>query len=149
MYCTACGNQLSPGLSFCSRCGYSLKERSDSKTGSITAFLIAITLIGTTGLGIMLGGALSLKQDANFSQEFIAIFMLFIFLIVSMIEILLLKQLSRLTGAPKQIILPAPLTSIPNELAAAPARALAEPLGSVTENTTRTLEYARREPISR
>jgi len=149
MYCSACGNQLSPGLSFCSRCGYSLKERTDSTTGAITAFLTAITLIGTIGLGIMLGGALSLKREASFGEQFIGIFMLFTFLIVGMIEVMLVRQLSRLTGASKQIILPAPQTSVQNELAAASAHTLGEPVASVTENTTRTLEYARREPISR
>lgn len=145
MYCAACGNQLAPGLSFCSRCGYSLKERAEPRTSSIAAFLTAITLLGIAGLIIMLGGALTLKRDANFSQEFIGIFMLFTFLIVGMTEMLLVRQLSRLTGQSKPLMLPASQTSIQPELTAPQARALSEPVASVTENTTRTLEYARRE----
>ncbi|HEY6120392.1 MAG TPA: zinc ribbon domain-containing protein [Pyrinomonadaceae bacterium] len=145
MYCAACGNQLAPGLSFCSRCGYSLKERAEPRTISIAAFLTAITVLGIAGLIIMLGGALTLKRDANFSQEFIGIFMLFTFLIVGMTEMLLVRQLSRLTGQSKPVMLPASQTSIQPELTTPQARALSEPLASVTENTTRTLEYARRE----
>jgi len=145
MYCSACGNQLAPGLSFCSRCGYSLKERTEPKTSSITAFLTAITLLGIVGLGIMLGGALTLKRDANLSQDFVGIFMLFTFLIVGMTEILLVRQLSRLTGEAKAVMLPPSQTNNQHELGAPPVRELAEPVSSVTENTTRTLEYARRE----
>jgi predicted nucleic acid-binding Zn ribbon protein len=148
MYCSACGTGIAPGLSFCNRCGFSLKERNDSNTGSIRAFLIAITLIGIVGLGIMLGGALTLKRDANLGQELVGFFMLFTFLIVTITEILLVRQLSRLTDEPKQIFLPAH-TAVPNELSPPQARSLAEPISSVTENTTRTLEYSSREPISR
>ena len=66
----------------------------------------------------MLGGALTLKRDANFSQEFIGIFMLFTFLIVGMTEMLLVRQLSRLTGQSKPLMLPASQTSIQPELTA-------------------------------
>lgn len=149
MYCPACGNQLVIGTSFCSRCGYGSKERRDSKTGPISAFLTAITLIGVIGMGIMLGGALSLKRDGDFSQEFIGIFMLFTFLIVSMLEILLVRQLSRLTSAPPQLQLPSLPVDVPNEIGSASPRTLGEPVTSVTENTTRTLEYARREQLRR
>ena len=58
MYCATCGTPLAPGLSYCNRCGASLKEPSESHTKSIAAFLTAITLIGLIGMGIMLGGML-------------------------------------------------------------------------------------------
>jgi predicted nucleic acid-binding Zn ribbon protein len=150
MYCSACGNPLSPGLSFCNRCGTSLKERSESKTSPIIAFLTAITLIGVTGLGIMLGGAMALKNEAHLDEMLIGFFMLFTFSIVTITEVLLVRQLSRFTGEPKQVFLPAPQqTVIQNELPPAQVHNFAEPVTSVTENTTRTLEYARNEPKSR
>ena len=65
MYCSACGTPLTPGLSYCNRCGASLKEHAQSKSSAIPAFLTAITLIAIVGLGIMLGGALTLKRDAD------------------------------------------------------------------------------------
>jgi hypothetical protein len=145
MYCSACGNPLSPGLSYCNRCGTNLSQRNDSKKGSINGFLIAITLIGVVGLGIMLGGAISLRNEAHLNEELIGIFMLFTFMTVISTEVLLVRQLSRFTKESKEIPA-APFNPIPNELPPAHARSLAEPVTSVTEHTTRTLEYARSEP---
>ena len=149
MYCPACGNPHSKDLSFCNRCGMNLKEQEKTKTGAISAFLTAITLIGTIGLGIMLGGALSLRKEADLDPTLIGFFMLFVFLIVITTEFLLVRQLSRLTAEPKQVFLAPPQVTTQNELPPAQPRTLAEPIPSVTENTTRTLEYARREELNR
>lgn len=144
MYCANCGAQLVQGLSYCNRCGFNLRERSESKTGSITAFLTAITLLGVLGLGLMLAGALVLRRGALLSQELIGVYMLFSFLIISVTEFMLVRNLSKLTS-PKENqhrSLPPPVT---HDLRLPQASPLGEPVGSVTENTTRTLEYARRE----
>lgn len=144
MYCAACGTPLTPGLSYCNRCGASLKERSASKSKAIPAFLTAITLIAIVGLGIMLGGALALKKDADMAQEIVGFFMLFTFIIVVVTEVLLVRQLSRLTGSAERAEpTPAPGFIPGPEARALPARAPGEPIPSVTENTTRTLEYSR------
>jgi len=150
MYCSACGTPLAPGLSFCNRCGMSLKERHEQKqTGAITAFLTAITLIGTIGLGIMLGGALTLTNEAHLQEELVGFFMLFTFLIVIVTEILLVRQLSRLTGTNQAKAIDAPQqVALPGEFRPPQPHSLAEPAPSVTENTTRTLEYSRNEPSS-
>ena len=144
MYCAACGTPLTPGLSYCNRCGASLKERSESKSYAIPAFLTAITLIAMAGLGIMLGGALTLRRDGDMPQEIVGFFMLFTFIIVVLTELLLVRQLSRLTGnAERSVTTPAPSFVPAPEARALPARAPGEPIPSVTENTTRTLEYSR------
>lgn len=145
MYCSNCGTPITQGLSYCNRCGSSLRERSEVKTGAISAFLTAITLIGICGLGIMFAGSLILRRGALLSQEMIGFFMLFTFLIVGMTEIMLIRNLSKLTGTsePKKNQLPTP--PLQHDLRLPPAMPLGEPVGSVTENTTRTLEYARRE----
>ena len=148
MYCSACGTPVAPGISYCNRCGMSLKERGEGKqTSAIAAFLTAITLIGTIGMGIMLGGALVLTREAQLKEELVGFFMLFTFLIVTITEILLVRQLSRLTAAnqAKAIEAPQPV-ALPSEFRAPQLRSLPEPLPSVTENTTRTLEYSRNEP---
>src|SRR6476619_8620672 len=109
MYCAQCGTPLTQGLSYCNRCGTSLRERSGTNTGAISAFLTAITLIGVGGLGLMFAGALVLRRGAGLSQELIGFFMLFAFLIVGMIEVMLVKNLSRLMGASeKKKFLPSP-----------------------------------------
>jgi hypothetical protein len=150
MYCPACGTPTAPGLSFCNRCGMSLKEPSDSKTGPVAAYLTAITIIGLGGLGLMLGGAMALKNGGQFHEELIGIFMFMIFLIVGIVELSLCKQLSRLnrTSDNKQLA-PPQQAGLPPELRPAQLRGLGEPVQSVTENTTRTLEYSRNEPFER
>src|SRR5215216_3935220 len=118
MYCANCGTPLTQGLSYCNRCGANLKERPEISTGTISAFLTAITLIGAIGLGVMFGGALVLRRGANLSQELIGVFMLFTFLIVSMTEIMLVRNLSKLTSASekeKKSYFPAP-APIPQDL---------------------------------
>ena len=144
MYCAACGTPLTPGLSYCNRCGASLRERSEPKSVAIPAFLTAITLIAIIGLGIMLGGALTLKKDADMAHEIVGFFMFFTFIIVVVTELLLFRQLSRLTGNVEQKVVPPASNFVPvPEARSLPARTPAEPIPSVTENTTRTLEYSR------
>lgn len=145
MYCASCGTPLTQGLSYCNRCGTSLRERSGTNTGAISAFLTAITLIGVGGLALMFAGALVLRRGALLSQELIGFFMLFTFLIVSMVEIMLVRNLSKLMGEKeKKNYFPAP-QNVPNDLRLPQATPFGEPVSSVTENTTRTLEYLRRD----
>jgi hypothetical protein len=69
------------------------------------------------------------------------------------VELFMLRQLSRVLGESsrrnERVDQPQPLfqpaTASPNELRAAPLRTLPEPIPSVTENTTRTLEHSLRE----
>ena len=147
MYCANCGTPRTQGLSYCNRCGTDLRERPESSTNNraIAAFLTAITMIGVGGLGIMLAGALVLRRGAGLSQELIGVFMLFTFLIVSITEFMLVRNLSKLSSSTeRKNYLPAP-SPTQHDLRLPQGTPLGEPVGSVTENTTRTLEYARRE----
>lgn len=142
MYCVNCGTPLTQGLSYCNRCGANLRERPESKTGTIGAYLTAITLIGIAGLGTMLGGALVLRRGAGLTQDLVGIYMLFTFLITSLIEVMLIRNLTKLSSSSEPKYLPQPA---PQDLRLPHATPFGEPVSSVTENTTRTLEYARRE----
>ena len=146
MYCSNCGTPVTAGISFCNRCGTGLRERTESKnTGAITAFLTAITVIGIVGLGIMLGGSLVLRREAGLPYELVGFFMLFTFVIVALIESMLVRNLSKLTSSSERTYyLPAP-SQPPLELRPPTTTNFGEPIGSVTDNTTRTLEYARRD----
>src|SRR5690242_645058 len=146
MYCSNCATPVTNGVSFCNRCGTGLRERTEStNTGAITAFLTAITSLGIVGLGIMLGGSLVLRREAGLPFELVGFFMLFSFVIVALIEIMLVRNLSKLMGSTERThnlpITPQP----PLELRPATTTEFGEPIGSVTDNTTRTLEYARRD----
>jgi hypothetical protein len=150
MFCSSCGTTITPGLSFCNRCGASLKEQpaeTTVRTGPIIAFLLAIIVIAIGGLGVMTGGALALRREAALGEEVVGMFMFFAFFIVSIIEFFLVRQLSKLVSnpAPKRASLPKQ-SPVPQELLPASVQArLPEAMPSVTENTTRTLEYARKE----
>ena len=146
MYCVNCGTPRTQGLSYCNRCGADLRERVESGNNkAIAAFLSAITLIGVGGLGVMLAGALVLRRGANLNPDLIGVFMLFTFLIVTMTEIMLFRNLSKLSGSTeRKNSFPAP-PPMQHDLRLPQGTPLGEPVGSVTENTTRTLEYIRRE----
>jgi hypothetical protein len=124
-----------------------LRERKQSGHNvAITGILTAITLVGLIGLGIMIGGSLTLRREAGLSQDLIGVFMLFVFLVVSITEIMLVRNLSKLIMSAtekKDPFLPAP--PIQQEMRLPPAGSLCEPVPSVVENTTRTLDYVRRE----
>ena len=144
MYCANCGTQLAQELSYCNRCGSNLRERPESNTGVITAFLTAITTLGVAGLAILFGGALVLKRKAQLDPELISIFMTFTFLLVSLIEFMLIRNLSKLL-APKESKVRSFQPPVINDLRLPQHSTLGEPVPSVTENTTRTLEYLTRE----
>src|ERR1043165_9903812 len=146
MFCSNCGTAITAGLSFCNRCGADLRERTETKnTGAITAFLTAITVIGIVGLGIMLGGSLVLRKEAGLPVELVGFFMLFTFVIVALIEIMLVRNLSKLMGSAERTQYLPTAPQPPLELRAPTTTDFVEPIGSVTDNTTRTLEYARRD----
>lgn len=145
MYCANCGTQLTQGLSYCNRCGFNLRERTDVNNSSVNSFLTAITLLGVIGLGIMIGGPLVLRKEAGLSQELIGVFMLFTFLIVSVTEFMLVRNLSRLSAPKENQNRPLMQPPVHQDLRLPQATNPGEPVPSVTENTTRTLEYARRQ----
>ena len=146
MYCPNCGTPRTQGLSYCNRCGSDLRERVEvTNTKAITAFVSAMTLLGLSGMAVMLAGALLLRKGANLSQELICIFMLFTFLIVTITEIMLYRNLSKVSGSSeRKNSFPAP-SPTQHDLRLPQGTPLGEPVGSVTENTTRTFEYAPRE----
>ena len=138
MYCANCGTQLVQELSYCNRCGYDVRTRSQSSTGSLARFFTAFTLLAVIGLGLMFGGALSFK-NAGFTEEFIGLFVVCMFVLVGFAEVMLVTNLSKLSGAKdsKKRSLPPPQ----QDLRLPQASNLGEPVPSVTENTTRALEY--------
>ncbi len=149
MYCSGCGSPIAPGLSFCNRCGTGLSgrsERSDSEpTAAITALVTAMVLVALATMGLMLGGPIALKREGGFGEELIVLFMFLIFFTAAVTEIFLYRQLGRITNAKREpMALPSPAV-MPAEFRAPQPLSLAEPAASVTENTTRTLEYSREE----
>ena len=157
MYCATCGSPVTAGLSFCNRCGTSLnKDRSRSKENELGGGLIAgVVLVAILGLGIMFGGAIALKKGGEFSESAVVFFMMMTFVIIGFVELFLVRQLSRVlgTGGKRETIeqpqqpLFQPAVVPASEVRAAHLRTLPEPVPSVTENTTRTLENSFRQSL--
>jgi heme/copper-type cytochrome/quinol oxidase subunit 2 len=126
----------------------SLKERGETKQVPTNSYLTAITIIGLGGLIMMLGGAIALKNGAELNQDMIGVYMLMTFLIVAVVELSLCRQLSRVNrnSEKRETFMPQMNAGMPNEIRGQQPRVLGEPVQSVTENTTRTLEYSRNEP---
>ena len=150
MYCSTCGTALSPDLSFCNRCGTQLrKERPADHERSLASYLVTgIVLVAVLGLSLIIGGAIALRTAGQFHENVVAFFMAMSFLIVGSVEFMLTRQLSRVLGkdreqkqleqAQQPLFQPAVVPA--NELRMAHLRAAGEPITSVTENTTRTLQ---------
>lgn len=156
MYCSACASPVTAGLKFCNRCGANLSRdgAETQPTGNANGLITGSVLIAICGLGIMFAGALVLKKGGDLNNDVVGLFMFFCFVIVGITEIFLLRQLARALGHVDQsrpvenappLFQPAPMTPL-RELRA--VRDTAEPISSVTENTTRTLEHSIRD-ISR
>jgi len=151
MYCSSCGTALSPELSFCNRCGAQIrKERSEDQERSLASALVtAVVLVAIFGLSLIVGGAIALHAAAQLHEGIIGSYMAISFLIVGSVEIMLMRQLSSVLGIerrrkqleqPPQQPLFQPAVVPANELRMAHLRAASEPITSVTENTTRTLQ---------
>lgn len=146
MYCSACGSPIAPGLSFCNRCGTSLKGRSDSgHPGAIAAIVTAMVVVAVAGMGLLLGGPIALKREGGFNEDLIVLFMFLTFFICALSEIFLYRQLGRITNSRREPTAHPFSPVLPVEFRSPQPLSLAEPAASVTENTTRTLEYSREE----
>jgi len=146
MYCSTCAAPLTAGLSYCNRCGANLKEREEPKSDAVSAYLTTIFLLGLGGLGLMLGGALALKNGAQMHEGLIGVFMLMAFSLIGIVEVFLCRQLSRVIDKGHAIQPPTLPTEFrgPGEFRNLQPRVLPEPVPSVTENTTRTLEFSQK-----
>ena len=146
MYCSACGSPIAPGLSFCNRCGTSLKGRSDSAhPGAIAAIVTAMVVLAVAAMGLLLGGPIALKREGGFDGDLIVLFMFLTFFICALSEIFLYRQLGRITILRREPTAQPSSPIMPVEFRSPQPLSLAEPAASVTENTTRTLEYSREE----
>jgi hypothetical protein len=99
-----------------------------------------MVVVAVAGMGLLLGGPIALKREGGFNEDLIVLFMFLTFFICALSEIFLYRQLGRITNFRRE---PAVSHASPVEFRSPQPLSLAEPAASVTENTTRTLEYLR------
>ena len=145
MYCSFCGTALTPGLSYCNRCGAELgaKDRSAArpKEAPQESLVWAIVAVTVVGLGGIIGLMAVMKEVLHFNDAQIMAFSLLFFLAflgVDAVFIWLLLR-SKFGGGYGEWMAQqkAPSTI---ELSEARARVLPEPASSITEHTTRTMD---------
>ena len=145
MYCSSCGVAVAQGLSYCNHCGAKLSgangvndnESSDLKPGLLVSAMVVTFVLGLIAITMLIG---VMKSVLDFNAGQILAFAMLSFLTMLSLEGVFLRLLFRRTGgaeAGDTVRLKGPATK---ELDAANARALPEPVPSVTENTTRTFE---------
>lgn len=155
MYCSSCGKSVAAGLSFCNHCGFRLNGGDDDKTLSESSFnfLIAALLgLPIAGIGLIIGVMSVMKKELGMATDATVAVVLLCCLLLLTAEFGILRLLLSRTARSK----PKKAKKAAKEyrLDEAAARTLTEaqpfdavqPVGSVTENTTRNFEPAYREP---
>ena len=151
MYCSSCGAAVTRGLSYCNHCGTKLGVAKDDavawQSKTLPESLVwAIVGVFVVGMGTTIGLMAMLKQLVDLSQGLILVFGLLSFGLMIVIEsVFIYMLLSRRKAGAKEA---GPQDEqdagrATKELdAARQARALPEPVPSVTEQTTRTFKPA-------
>jgi hypothetical protein len=146
MYCSSCGVSLAQGLSYCNYCGAKLNaEKRDETTKSselrpesLMMMMTATFIFGLVAITMLMG---MLKAILRLEVEVVLAIALLPFLLLLLLEGIYIRLLLRRTRATEERDAATPLKGhTTKELNAAHARALSEPLQSVTDHTTRTFE---------
>ena len=154
MYCPTCGGAVAQGLSYCNFCGAKLGGARGSDAGHpseikpelLVAGMVGLIILGLVSIAVLVG---VLKAVAGFDLPILIAITMFSFLLVLVVEAVLIGLLfkgqrrARRAGDAGRL-----KEQTTQELGEAQARVLPEPVPSVTEQTTLTLDpvYSERQP---
>ena len=144
MYCAACGTLINQGLNYCNRCGARVDKlaTTEKQPSALEYMSMATGFVGLGGLGLTVG-LIAILLNHNVVPQVIVMLVLAFLSTVFGISFLLVQQLSKMTDAsvsPKENYTDKSKTAELGAVNTAQLPEHREPLGSVTENTTRTLE---------
>lgn len=162
MFCSSCGKSVNPGLSYCNHCGARVAGKADGIAATspqtpvnlfvVTLFVVALLVIPIAGLGIIMGILTVMKKELGFGEEFIGfiVFMSFILLLIAELGILWLlrshTKMSPRASEPQQPVFLQTPDVVIRGLPEGQMQPIHQPMQSVTEHTTRTLDAVPREP---
>lgn len=145
MYCSSCGVSVAQGLSFCNYCGAKLNgekrdnviKSSEAKPESLLWGMVAVLVFGFVAIVFLM---MAMKMvGLNVGQ--ILAFTILSFLIMLLVEgVFIWQLLGRKRGTEETTDTVHSKEQATKELYEAQARALPEPMPSVTEHTTRAFE---------
>jgi hypothetical protein len=159
MFCSTCGTAVNKGLNYCKNCGARVSaDRIDEgeklSESSFNLLVAAVISIPIAGLGIIIGLMSVMKDTLGFRNELILAFVFGAFALLFVSEVALIVLLL----ARRRIVrrgkdddsrekdnaqLP---DVVIKTVGGAKTRELVEPMPSVVEDTTRSLETIAREP---
>jgi hypothetical protein len=145
MYCSSCGAAMPPGLSYCNRCGADLRPKENEvarRSGPSPNFLVGgIVAVTTFGLFLVIVLMDTMKNVLHSPDGLINGFAATAFLSVLLVDALFAWLLLRSKKSRRENIDIIQLKeAIRAELNSAQTSGLSEPVSSVTDHTTRTLE---------
>lgn len=154
MYCSACGVAVAQGLSYCNYCGAKLSDASEKgleprevKPELLVSAMAGVFILGTVVITLLMG---MMKSVLGLPVERVLAFTLLPFLVLLVIEGVFMRLLLRRNrGVEKTRYISQSKEQVTNELDAAHARELPEPVPSVTEHTTRAFAPIPNEPTSK
>lgn len=146
MFCSSCGGSVAQALSYCNYCGAKLGgaevdaavSSSGVKPELLVSAMVGGLVLGFVAIAVLVG---VLKAVAGFDLPFLLVVTALSFLLLLLVEGVLIglllsgRRASKGAGDAEP-----PKEQTARELKEARARVLPEPLPSVTEHTTRTLE---------
>jgi hypothetical protein len=146
MYCSGCGNQISPELNYCNRCGAKTgkEEGTVRRSGSPLAFLLAALCVIDIAALLIFGALIMFFLDKHVDGKVVATISTFYLASFAVINIFFMRLISRLVslhlkegGVPGNTKKTAVLSPAITAQLAEPWQ---QPVGSVTDHTTRTLD---------
>jgi len=147
MYCSTCGSSISGALKYCKNCGVKLvkdDEKEDTPESILDNLLTTLCFVALGGLGILVGLVAVLLGKSVYFQLVAVIAVTYLITLFG-ICYMLLSQIPKLIDAKLNNKSEQSERMQPEQLYAkntAQLEEAREPIGSVTENTTRTLEKA-------
>lgn len=154
MYCPSCGSEITVELKYCNRCGANLSWPAPSPTVPLAPIKLTVPslVLGATviiGLGIIFGGATGFADRGVHPAAIVWIVLFSVATLFGCVGLMIrfwtkLMSMQREISPPLQVRSTFAERSVPHAL---PPRM--EPVGSVTENTTRTFAPIYSEPSDR
>lgn len=155
MYCPTCGKELTHGLVFCNGCGRRVAGEEPAQVvvseASQNFVLAGILGLPIAGIGIMIGLISVLKKELDLPNDMVFGITMLAFLLLVISEVAFIITLWKRMKQPKPGRAESPaVPQYPAQMKDVEIKSLPEsysqPIGSVTDHTTRQLEY---EPISK